>query len=280
MKGHKKICEKVVLVLNRLSRFQKLFVQLMLALFAVIWLYPLTQMVTQSLRGKGIENYISVLTKSRVSIPKSIYNSFIISITTCILALVIVSLGAYAFSKMKFKFKDTLYYMLLACLAIPPAAISVPLFFTVKGFGLNSQLAVIFPLLAFQSPFALLILRNYFDTIPGALIEAAHIDGAKSFTIFTHIMIPLTKPALVNILILTFINSWNEYLIPLLVVRKLDDYTVTLATSQFTGSIHQTPEMVGQLYASLVMMSIPTILIYIFAQKYLQAGLTAGAVKS
>lgn len=265
----------------RISKFPKIVIESVLIFLSVLWLFPIVQMVMKSFTVEGMGNYVTVLTKAPVSVPLSTLNSLLIAFSVSLLEVIIVSLAAYAFSKMRFRFKNFFYYALLACLAVPPAAISTPLFSTIKSFGLINTLgAVIFPILAFQAPFALLILRNFFDTIPSDIIEASLIDGAGSLRILYNVMMPLAKPAFVNVIILTFINGWNEYLIPLLFINKPEKYTITLAVTQFSGSVHQTPAMVGQLYAALVMMAIPAILIYIFAQSYIQDGLTAGAVKS
>ena len=256
-------------------------IQLVLLLFVAIWLAPLLVAVVKSLNVNGLGNYITVLQSPKMSVVRVVLNSFFIAVVTGSILTVIVSLAAFAFSKMQFAGKNILYYMLLVCLTIPFASVISPLFFTVKRLGLfGSYFSLILPMAAFQAPFLLLILKNYFDTIPNDLLEAARIDGASGLRVLYNIMIPLGKPALVNIMVLSFISSWNEYFIPLLFVRKKDMYTVTLATTFFTGSKFQTPEMVAQLYATLIMMTLPSIIIYMFAQRYMQEGMTAGALKS
>jgi raffinose/stachyose/melibiose transport system permease protein len=169
---------------------------------------------------------------------------------------------------------------ILACLAVPPAAMMSPLFISIKTIGLmNSYAAIILPLVAFNAPFMLMILKNYFDTIPDSLLEAAKLDGASRSSIYRCIILPLGIPAVVNTLVLTFIYSWNDFLMPLLFVRKESMYTVTLAASFFMAAKNQTPAMVAQLYAALVLMTIPSIIIYLAGQRYFIGGLTAGAVK-
>jgi raffinose/stachyose/melibiose transport system permease protein len=265
----------------KLRMHQKFLIQGVLLLLALLWLAPLSIAVVKSLNVKGLENYVTVLNNPQVNVLRVVLNSFFVAIVTAAILTVVVSLAAFAFSKMQFAFKDSLYYALLVTLTIPLASVISPLFFTVKRIGLmNSYFSLILPMAAFQAPFLLLILKNYFDTIPNDLIEAARIDGGSGLHVLYNVMIPLGKPALVNILVLSFISSWNEYFIPLLFVRNRAMYTVTLATTFFTGSKFQTPEMVAQLYATLILMTIPSIIIYLFAQRYMQEGLTAGAVKS
>ncbi len=265
----------------KLRLHQKILIQVILLTLVLIWLAPLGVAVAKSLNVNGLGNYIEVLNNPQVNLFRVVFNSFFIAFVTGTILTVIVSLAAFAFSKMKFMFKDFLFYALLICLTIPLASVISPLFVTVKRFGLmNSYFSMILPMAAFQAPFLLLILKNYFDTVPNDLLEAARMDGASGLQVLYNIMIPMGIPALVNIMVLSFINSWNEYFIPLLFVRDRNMYTVTLATTFFTGSKFQTPEMVAQLYATLIMMTLPSILLYIFAQRYMQEGLTAGAVKS
>lgn len=177
--------------------------------------------------------------------------------------------------------RPVLYYALLACLAIPPAAVISPLFVTAKTLGImNSYWAVILPLAAFNAPFMLLIIKNYFDTVPDSILEAATIDGCSRFRMYYTIMIPLGLPAILNVAVLTFIYSWNDFLMPLMFIREKSMFTVTLASQFFSGTVNQTPEMVAQLYAALILMTIPSLILYFFSQRFLKAGLTAGAVKS
>lgn len=259
----------------------KLLIQAVLVVFAALWLYPIVQSVQQSFKIKGIQNYMAVLHHPKVNYYHVLSNSFIIAISTTILVAVFASLAAFAFSKKNFRLKNLFYYSLVACLAIPPAAVMSPMFFTAKNLGImNTHLAVILPLVAFNAPFMLMIVKNYFDTIPNTILEAAIIDGCSSFQIYRIIMLPLGMPALINIAVLSFIYSWNDFFLPLLFIRKEAMYTVTLAAQFFTGTTNQTPEMVAQLYAALILMTIPSIIIYVISQKYLQSGLTAGAVKS
>lgn len=265
---------------SSLNKVTKFIIQLVLILFVLIWCYPIIQSVNQSLKINGVNNYIAVLTHPKIKYLRVLFNSFFIAISSSTIVTVIASLAAYAFSKMNFKGKSILYYSILACLAIPPAAVMAPMFYTAKMLRImNSYSSVILPLIAFNAPFMLLIVKNYFDTIPDTIIEAAKIDGSSTLRTYATIIMPLGVPALVNIAVLTFIYSWNDFLIPLLFVRKEELYTVTLATSYFTATKNQTPEMVAQLYASLILMTLPSIVIYVFSQKYLQAGLTTGAVK-
>ncbi len=253
---------------------------LALAVLGVIWVYPLVNALIESLKVHGVSNYVAVITYPEVRYFRVVLNSLFVASCSAVIVAVIASLGAFAFSKMSFRVSRAIYYSLLACLAIPAAAVMTPLFFTMKSLHLmNRYLSIILPLVAFNAPLMLLILRNYFDTVPNSILEAARMDGAPSLVVYARIAMPLATPAVVNVVVLTFIYSWNDFLIPLLFVRRQSMFTVTLATSFFTSTKNQTPEMVAQLYAALILMTLPSLAIYLISQRYLQSGLTAGAIK-
>lgn len=259
----------------------KIMIYIVLTFFLLLWLYPIMVAVEKSLNIHGLGNYASVLQHPKVNYFQVVGNSLLISVGTAVIVMLITTLGGYAFSKMQFKGKNVIYLMLLACLAVPIAAVTMPLFFTVKNLNLmGSYMGVILPLVAFNAPMMLMVVRNYFDGIPDEIIEAAIIDGCSRFHIYRKIMIPLSVPVLANVGVLTFVYSWNDYLVPLLFVRDESHYTVTLAATYFMETRSQTPEMMAQLYAALIMMTIPSVIVYLFSQKYLQSGITAGAVKS
>jgi raffinose/stachyose/melibiose transport system permease protein len=125
----------------------------------------------------------------------------------------------------------------------------------------------------------LMMMRNHFDSMPDEMLEAARLDGAGSFRIYRQILIPLSGPALANVGVLSFVYSWNEYLLPSLILKSQEKFPVTQAISLLQFD-RMSQEQISQLYAGLVLMTIPSLLVYLFSQRYLQAGITAGAVKS
>lgn len=253
---------------------------LVFILCAVIWLFPIGTALIKSFNINGLGNYKYVLTYEKISYFRVIFNSMFIAIVTAIVVALITTLAAFAFSKMKFPGQKFLYGALLACLAVPVAAVTSPLFDTIKNFGfLDKHLGVIMPLVAFNAPMMLLMLKNYFDTIPDELLESARIDGASLMHLWWGFMIPLSGPMIANVLVLTFIYSWNDYLVPLLVMRSEENYTVTLAAQYFMSSTYQSPEDVARVYAVMMLLTLPSIVVYLFSQKYLVAGVTSGSVK-
>ena len=255
-------------------------VYFVLILCAVIWLFPIAIAFTKSFNIEGLNNYKYVLTYEKISYFKVIANSMTIAIVTAVVVSLITTLAAFAFSKMKFWGQKLIYGAILACLAVPVAAVTSPLFDTIKRFGLlDSRLGVIVPLVAFNAPMMLLMIKNYFDTIPDELLESARIDGASTMRIWYEFMVPLSVPIIANVLVLTFIYSWNDYLVPLLVMRSEENYTVTLAAQYFMSSTYQSPVDVARIYAVMMLLTLPSIIVYLFSQKFLVAGITAGSVK-
>jgi raffinose/stachyose/melibiose transport system permease protein len=252
-----------------------------LILFFLIWMYPIYIAVTKSFAINGVGNYLDVLNNPNVHYFQVIGNSMTIALATAVIVIAVTSLAGYAFAKMHFKGKEVLYFLLLACLAVPIASVTMPMFFTVKSLHLlNTFGGVILPLVAFNSIIMLLLMRSYYEGIPDEIIEAANMDGAGSLGVYLRIMLPLSTPIIATVGVLTFVYSWNEYLIPLLFIRDEANYTVTIAATYFMDSRNQSPEQIAQLYAALILMTIPSVIVYLLSQRYLQAGITAGSVKS
>lgn len=249
-------------------------------LCSLIWLLPIITAFVKSFQINGLGNYKYVLTYEKISYFRVVFNSMLIAVSSALIVTVITTLAAFAFSKMKFAGRKILYGAVLACLAVPVAAVTSPLFATIKNFGLlDRHMGVIIPLVAFNAPMMLLMIKNYFDTIPDELLESARIDGAASFRIWYEFMIPLSIPIIANVLVLTFIYSWNDYLVPLLVMRSEENYTVTLAAQYFVSSTYQSPADVARIYAVMMLLTLPSIIVYLFSQKFLVGGITSGSVK-
>lgn len=247
---------------------------------ALLWLYPIGVAIYKSFTVGGWGNYGAVLNHERFNYWAAIGNSFLLAGGTTLIIVVIASLAAYAFSRMRFVGRTFFYRALLVCLAIPVASVVTPLFSTINGLGLrDNYLGVIIPLVAFNVVVMLMLLKNHFDGIPQELSEAATIDGTSLFGIFWRIFLPLSGPALATVAVLSFVYSWNEYLLPNLLISSPEMYPVTQAVSLLQYE-RMSQEQIGQLYAGLILMTIPSVFVYLFGQRYLQSGITAGAVKS
>ena len=251
-----------------------------LVVMAALWLYPIGIALYKSTSVGGWHNYAVVLNHPTFSYWGAVGNSFLMAGATALVVVLISSLGGYAFSKMTFRGKQVIYSALLACLAVPVAALITPLFFSINTIGLrDSYIGVIIPLIAFNVLMMLMMMRNHFDSVPNELIEAATLDGCSSFRIYRSVLMPLSGPALANVGVLSFVYSWNEYLLPTLLLKTPEKFPVTQAISLLQFD-RMSQEQISQLYAGLILMTIPSVIVYLFSQRYLQAGITAGAVKS
>jgi raffinose/stachyose/melibiose transport system permease protein len=250
-----------------------------LIVLAAFWIYPIVIAIVKSFAIGGFANYEAVLNHDRFNYWAAIGNSFLIAGASTAVVVVLSTLGGFAFSRMKFRGQRVLYRLLLACLAIPVASVITPLFFSINTLGLrDSYIGVIIPIAAFNVLTMLLLMKNHFDGIPQELVEAATLDGARPFGVLVRIFLPLSGPVLANVSVLSFVYSWNEYLLPNLLLSTESKFPVTVAVSLLQYQ-RMSQEQIGQLYAGLVLLTIPSVLVYLFSQRYLQAGLTAGAVK-
>ncbi|MGN6714404.1 raffinose/stachyose/melibiose transport system permease protein [Anaerocolumna jejuensis DSM 15929] len=251
-------------------------IKLIISLICVgIILMPLGILVRGSLQGGGISNYTDILTRYHIHIYFT--NSFIISLCAVILVVLLDILAGFALSKLDFPFKNAIYIFLLSALLLPVAAILVPVFQINSKLGiLNTYLAVLGPYIVLIAPFNLLTIKNGFDSLPNTVLEAALIDGCGILRSIYRIAIPMCKPAIIMAVIWTFLSSWNEYMMAFVMLRKEAIMTITVIPTKFQSMYGGN---VGMLYAALFIILIPSIVIYLFLQKFIVNGLNTGAVK-
>jgi len=224
-----------------------------------------------------LDNYQSIFKDD--DFVHALYNSAIVSLTTTALALIVGSFCAYALARLKFPAKFLLLGLVLSITTFPPIAIATPVFKLWTDIGLfNTLRGLIIPYLTFALPLAIYILVSFFKEIPKDLEEAALVDGATRFTAFRKVVIPLAAPGLATAGILTFIAAWNEFLFAVTLTSTPRARTVPAAIAFFTGST-EFEEPLGTIAAASVVISVPLILLVLFFQKRIVAGLTAGAVK-
>lgn len=204
-------------------------------------------------------------------------NSVIVTASTLIVVLACASLAAYGFSRLTFFLKDLWYPLFLMGLMLPFVVVLVPLFQIERNLHLfNTYGALILPYVGFGLPFAMLLLKNYFDSVPREIEEAALVDGASRLRIFVSIMLPLTFPALLTVAIFQAVSSWNEFLFALLFMTQDAMRTVPLAIIPFIGQFGNQTEY---MFAMLVVITLPPIILFVALQRYFVGGLTAGAIK-
>jgi multiple sugar transport system permease protein len=210
---------------------------------------------------------------------RALLNSAIIAISTTVLAIVVGSFCAYALARLRFKGKFWILALVLSITTFPAIAIAAPLFRLWTDIGIfNTLIGLIIPNLTFALPLAIYILVSFFKEIPKDLEEAALVDGATHFTAFRKVVVPLAAPGLATAAILTFIATWNEFLLAITLTSSPSARPVPAAIAFFTGST-QFEIPYGTITAASVTISIPLIILVLLFQKRIVAGLTAGAVK-
>lgn len=265
------------------GRFKKsyLLIELFLLMVALVWILPMISAVQTSLSGKGWENYRAVLRFKLNGIyflPKMFANSVIVSGITIALVMAVTILAGYAFSKLEFKGRNVLYVAILGCFAIPAISTFLPNTMLIKYMGIrNTYLAMILPMTTINIPISLLIFKNYFDGISDSFLEAATIDGSSRFNTLIKVILPMSTPVVVNILIVLFLYTWNDFTIPLMFTSKQNLFTLTLAPGFF--ALAQDRVEMGPLYASIILIAVPIIIFYMALQDKIIKGLTLGGVK-
>ena len=257
-------------------------------LLAVIALIPFLWMVSTSFKSRGAlmsipiqwipENptwdaYIKVF--SKFPFAKTIGNSLFISISYTFLTLLSSAMAAFAFAKLRFPGNQLLLGGYLATMMIPTQVTMIPLFVVMNRLGLSDTYAsVIMP--SIFRPFAVFMLVQQMRTIPNDFLDAARIDGANVFQVFVRVALPLCIPSLATLSITTFMESWNDYLWPLLMLSDKNKMTLPIALSTLNG---QYATEYNVLMAGSLISMIPIIVIYVIAQKQFKYGMMAGGIK-
>ena len=267
---------------------QRFSVHLLLVLGLIFALAPFLWMLSTSLKSSG-----SIFSYPPQWIPEAptlgwyrqlfkeinfflhFKNSLLISIGTTIFNLFFCSLAAYAFAKLRFMGRDTIFSLFVAMLMVPGQLTMIPVFMLLKQLHLlNTYWGLILP--ASVSIFGIFLIRQFIMTLPNDLIEAARIDGCSEFRIYWNIILPLCKPVLATLGIFTFMGSWNDFLFPLIIMIGEEHYTLPIALANLNGQ-HAT--QFGLLMAGAVIVVLPIIFIFVLAQKYVIRGIATTGLK-
>lgn len=204
-------------------------------------------------------------------------NSLVISLSSVFLTLLCSSMAAYVFAQIRFFGSGHLQSYLLLGMMFPFATAIVPLFLQVRDFGLlDNPLGVILPQTAFSMAFAIVLFRSFFRQLPKELFEAAYVDGCGYIGFFFRFTLPLSAPILATVGTFAFVQSWNNYLLPLVILNDRSRYTWPLGIMQFRGEFLVEWNMI---LAFVSLTIAPAIVFFIITQKYIVAGLTRGSVK-
>lgn len=267
----------------------KVLVYAILILIAVLMIIPFIWMLSASIKSDRevfqmnpfvlipenpkFSNYRDIWTK--IPMLKFAENTIFLTIVVTILQLLTSSFAAYSFAKLDFKHKNTLFFAYIATIAMPWQVYMVPQFIMMRKFGLNDKLLAIICLQAF-SAFGVFMMKQFYEDIPNELCEAARIDGMSEYRIYAKIMLPLSKPALSTLTIFTFVNTWNDYLGPLIYLKSEQKKTIQLGLKMF---ISQYSSDYGLIMAGSVLSLIPVLAVFLCLQKYFVEGVASTGLK-
>jgi raffinose/stachyose/melibiose transport system permease protein len=221
------------------------------------------------------ENYRSILTDP--AFWRQVRNSTVIAVLTVTFVLPAASLAAYVIARYTFRGRELVYGLFTLGLLFPVAVAILPLFITLRDLGLLSHpLGVALPQAAFGLPIAIIVMRPFFRAIPKEVQDAASIDGCGPFRLYWSIMLPLSRPVLSTIAVITIVSSWNAFFLPLLVLVDPNDHTLPIGVNNISTQ-YSTDYARVLAYTSLAM--IPALLFYALAERQIVGGLTAGATK-
>lgn len=266
---------------TRLSLPARVLLQIGLLLGAVIMLSPFLVMLLVSLlptqaflardfspENFSLANYFA--TFEQVPFARFYFNSAFVTVSVTVLQILIASLAAFAFARLRFRGRDAIFLFYLATLMIPFPVTLIPNFLIVKNLGwYDTFLALIVPSLF--SVFSVFLLRQYYRGIPIDLDEAARMDGASSWRIWAQVIVPLSGPVLATLAIFVFQGTWNDFLWPLVVTSSEEMRTIPVGLAAFVG---QYSTAWGQLMAGSVIALLPVLIIYVLGQNWFVKGIT------
>lgn len=268
---------------------KKFLFYLSLLFWTVLFIYPFLWMLSATLRPENeifnfsiipsemsLSNYSQVFDK--IPILRAFFNSMFVAIMVTAGVLVFCSMIGYALSRLKFKGREFVFYIVLFTMMIPFQIILIPLYLLMVKFGwVNSYLALIVPWMV--TAFGVILFRQYFQSIPQALLDAARIDGCNELQIIFRIIWPNSIPTLITVGILTFMTIWNEVLWPLIVIRETEMMTMPQLVTIFAVG-GQAEDQLGVQLAAATLLALPVIVAYLFFQKYFIASMASSGLKS
>lgn len=269
----------------------RIFQYFILSIIVVIVFVPIVILVFGALKTRGEllshpyalpipprwENITLILGQPSYSFWRMMRNSLVVMLSVTFGVVVICSLAAFVFARMDFRGKNWAFNLFTLGLMFPINVAILPVYFVLRQMDLIDNIwGVIMVQTAFQLSGNIMILRGFFTAIPAELQDAAYIDGCNAFDFFWRVLLPLAKPALAAVAALTMIISWNDLLVPLVVLNSDKFWTLPLGTMQFQGQYGQDLALVS---AFVALSALPTIIFYLIAERQIVSGLTAGAVK-
>lgn len=268
--------------------FHKILVFTLLLIFSLLTLIPFIWMISASFKANNDvfsvpiqwipktwhpENYSVIWT--RIPLLTFFKNTVILSIVITLIQLFTSSFAAYGFSKMHFKGRNLLFLAYIGTIAVPWQSYMIPQFIMMRQLGLSDTLLSLILLQAF-SAFGVFLLKQYYSSIPDSLCESARIDGLSEWGIYRRIILPLTKPALASLTIITFVNTWNDYMGPFIYLSSTENKTIQLGLKMFVG-LYDTEYAL--IMAASVLSVLPVAIVFLAMQKYFVEGIASSGVK-
>jgi raffinose/stachyose/melibiose transport system permease protein len=267
----------------RVSSFERALTYAVLVLAAALALYPVGLILVKAVQpdaigaaaGVDLGNFADAWTQGE-------FGSYLrtsVIVTTCVVlgASLLSALAGYAFGTMRFRGSNVLFYLLLLGLMVPSEAIVIPLYFGLRSVDLlDTYTALIFPQIAQSLAFGTFWMRAYFRGTSREVVEAARLDGAGHLRIFWSVLLPMGRPAVTTMMVLFFMWTWNEFLLPLVVIPSGELLTAPLGLALFQG---QYTAGTSLLAAGAVLVALPVVVAYLFAQRHFIRGMVDGATK-
>lgn len=214
---------------------------------------------------------------SDMRIATLVLNSLLVVVPAVLLLTVLACCAAYALVHFEFPLRRTTFALMAGMMALPPAAIVIPIFKVILDAGLlNNRLGLILTYTALQLPFSIFLLASFMRAVPGELLKAAMLDGAGPLRTLWSVVLPLVRPGLLTLMTLNFLFLWNEFLYSLVLLQREQERTMMVGIAQFSGHFDQN---LGIVSAGLLVSIVPPLLIFLFFQRDLARGLTSGALK-
>ena len=267
----------------------KLTLYLLLFLFAIFFVLPIVWMAITAIkpfsewltpniipRNPTLNNFTSIFNDATLPVMRWFFNSFLIATIFTTLIVIIDSLAAYAYARMEFRGRKLLFALLLTTLIMPGIMFVIPNYITIAELGwIGSYQGIIAP--GLSSVFGVFFLRQFFLSLPRELEEAAYVDGASTWQTFFRVVLPLSGGAIATLAVITFLTSWNDFLWPLLMtgpVREMQTLPVGLSTLQGQYTFDY-----GKLMAGALVLTVPVLLLYVLAQRYIIRSIATTGLK-
>ena len=257
----------------------------MAALYPVLWVVKMALTPGQSFSMSGnplpttvsFENFETIFTMNDGIFWRQLFNSLVIAGVTTIVGVILACTAAYAFSRFRFPGRKVGLASFLVTQMFPGVVMAIPLYILLDELGLlNSLSGLVLVYSTSAIPFCVWMLKGYFDTIPKDLEEAAIMDGANQWTIFTKIVLPLARPAIVVTALFSFMTAWNEFILAATFLNDESMFTLPVMLQRFVGDYST---QWGNFAAGAILVSLPVMALFFRLQKHLIGGLTAGGVK-